>query len=60
MNAYYDTLKYLVMLMLLLFTFSMPAMYIYSSYDGLITEPMSGITRYSLGNMGTYLLFLIY
>jgi hypothetical protein len=52
MNAYYDTLKYLVMLMLLIFVFSLPSMYIYKSYSGLAAEPMYGITRYSLGNMG--------
>lgn len=54
MNAYYDTLKYLVMLMLLIFTFSLPSMYVYNSYQGLAGEPMFGITRYSLGNMGIF------
>jgi hypothetical protein len=36
MNAYYDTLKYLMMLMLLLFVFSLPSVFIYSSYGALV------------------------
>ena len=54
MNAYYDTLKYLVMLMLLIFTFSLPSILIYNSYEGISSDPMGAITRYSLGNMGIF------
>lgn len=60
MNAYYDTLKYLMVLMLLLFVFSFPSVMIYSSYEGIVRQPMGFITKYSLGNMGTpYLVLLI-
>jgi hypothetical protein len=52
MNAYYDSLKYLIVLMLLLFVFSLPSVFIYSSYSGIVKQPMGFITRYSLGNMG--------
>jgi len=36
MNAYYDTLKYLMVLMLLLFVFSLPSVFIYSSNSALV------------------------
>jgi len=36
MNAYYDTLKYLMILMLLLFVFSLPSVFIYSSYSAIV------------------------
>ena len=35
MNAFFDTLKYMMILMIILFTFSFPAMYIYSSFNAL-------------------------
>jgi hypothetical protein len=54
MNAYFDTLKYMMILMLLIFVFSFPALKIYSSYDGLKNEAMYMFTKYSLGNLGKY------
>jgi hypothetical protein len=52
MNAYFEKLKYFMILMALMFVFSLPSMSIYASYDGLAAKPMAFITRYSLGNMG--------
>ena len=55
MNAYFDTLKYMMVLMLILFIFSMPAMYIYKSYNSLQHENMYLFTQLSLGNLGNIL-----
>jgi hypothetical protein len=52
MNAYFDTLKFMMILMLILFFFSSPAMYIYSNYNALQHETMYMFTRLSLGNLG--------
>lgn len=52
MNAYFDTLKYMMIMMLLIFVFSFPAIKIYSSYDGLKNGAMYMFTKYSLGNLG--------
>ena len=52
MNAYFDTLKYMMILMFILFLFSVPAMAIYNSYDALKSQPMYLFTRLSLGNLG--------
>ncbi len=57
MNAYFDTLKYMMIMMLLIFVFSFPAIKIYSSYDGLKNGAMYMFTKYSLGNLGKYDLF---
>ena len=54
MNAYFDTLKYMMILMFILFLFSMPAMYVYSSYSALQNENMYVFTKLSLGNMGKH------
>jgi hypothetical protein len=54
MNAYFDTLKYMMILMLLIFVFSFPALKIYSSYDALKNEAMFMFTKYSLGNLGKH------
>jgi hypothetical protein len=54
MNAYYDTLKYMMVLMMLLFVFSLPSVFIYSSYTGIVKQSMGFITRFSLGNMGIF------
>lgn len=35
MNAYFDTLKYMMILMFILFIISLPTMYIYSSFKAL-------------------------
>jgi len=60
MNAYYDTLKYMMILMMLLFTFSLPSVFIYSSYSGIVKNSMGFITRFSLGNMGIFHAKLIF
>lgn len=52
MNAYFDTLKFMMILMLVLFLFSYPAMHIYSKYNALQHENMYLFTRFSLGNLG--------
>lgn len=52
MNAYFDTLKYMMILMLLIFVFSLPALKIYASYDALKDGAMYMFTKYSLGNLG--------
>jgi hypothetical protein len=52
MNAYFDTLKFMMILMFCLFVFSLPAMHIYSSYNSLMHENMYLFTRFSLGNLG--------
>lgn len=52
MNAYFEKLKYFMILMMFLFFFSLPSIYIYQSYDALASQPMSFVTKYSLGNMG--------
>jgi hypothetical protein len=54
MNAYFDTLKYMMVLMFLIFTFNFPAMHIYSSFDSLKHEAMYMFTQYSLGNLGNH------
>lgn len=54
MNAYYDTLKYFMVLMILLFVFSLPSVFVYSSYTGIVKQSMGFITRFSLGNMGIF------
>jgi hypothetical protein len=52
MNAFFDTLTYLMRLMLLMFLFSLPMIYIYSSYGAIENAPKGFISRFSLGNMG--------
>jgi len=44
MNAYYDTLRYLMIMMFLIFLFCIPTMVIYSSYDGIVKDPKGPIT----------------
>ncbi|CDW71360.1 UNKNOWN [Stylonychia lemnae] len=51
MNVYFDTLKYLIVLMLLVFVFSLPSVFVYASYNGLAKQPMPFVTQFSLGNM---------
>jgi hypothetical protein len=52
MNAYFDLLRYLSLLMFLIFVFSIPAMTIYKSYGAIKDDAMGVITQFSLGNMG--------
>ena len=52
MNAYFDTLFYLMIMMVFISVFSLPSMYIYSSYSGIRADAMGSITQFSLGNMG--------
>lgn len=44
MNAYFDTLWYLMIMMMLVCVFSFPTMYIYKSYDGIKGDAMGIIT----------------
>lgn len=60
MNAYFDTLKYMMILMLLIFVFSLPALKIYSSYDALKDGAMYMFTKYSLGNLGKNLYIIFF
>ncbi len=52
MKAYYDSLIYMMILMFILFVFSLPAMNIYSKHNALRNENMYMFTKYSLGNLG--------
>lgn len=52
MNAYFDSLVYMMIMMVVLFMFSFPAMYIYSNYNALRNEAMYTFTKFSLGNLG--------
>jgi hypothetical protein len=52
MNAYFDTIKYLLNLMWLMLIFTMPVQFLYSGYDGLKGQPGYAINKYSLGNLG--------
>jgi hypothetical protein len=52
MNAYFDTLRYLMFMMLFIFVCIMPVMYLYSGYQGISKDAMGAVTRFSLGNMG--------
>jgi hypothetical protein len=44
MNAFFDLLRYLSILMFLIFAFSIPAMTIYSSYGAIRDDNMGIIT----------------
>ncbi len=44
MNAYFEKLKYFMILFLLMFVFSLPSMKIYASYDALAGKPMAIVT----------------
>jgi hypothetical protein len=52
MNAYFDTLRYLMILMLFVFVFFIPNMAIYSHYGAIKSDAMGVVTQFSLGNMG--------
>jgi hypothetical protein len=58
MNAYFDSLVYMMIMMVVLFMFSFPAMYIYSNYNALRNEAMYTFTKFSLGNLGKRLYYL--
>jgi hypothetical protein len=58
MNSYFDTLKYMMILMFIFFIVSIPAMGIYSSYDYLKSQPMYFVTKFSLGNLGKKINYL--
>ena len=59
MNAYFDSLVYMMILMVVLFMFSFPAMYIYSNYNALRNEAMYTFTKLSLGNLGKQIYLVI-
>lgn len=52
MNAYFDTLRYLMILMLFIFVFMIPIMAIYQHYGAIKNDAMGVVTQFSLGNMG--------
>lgn len=52
MNAYFDTLRYLMTAMLFIFAFLIPTMGIYQYYGAIKNDAMGVITQFSLGNMG--------
>jgi hypothetical protein len=52
MNAYFDTLRYLMILMFILMLFSLPAMFIYSRYNALEHQDKYIFNKFALGNMG--------
>ena len=54
MNAYYTLLRQLAILFILLSVFTMPLMFIYSSYDGLKEQPKYFANKFAIGNMGKY------
>lgn len=55
MNAYYDFIKSLGILFLLIAIFSIPAMSIFAKYGAIVGQPKGIITQFSLGNMGKIL-----
>ena len=53
MGAFFDTVKMLMWAMLFMFLFVIPNMYIYSEGNGIKSDYMGMVTKYSLGNLGT-------
>ena len=54
MNAYYTLLRQLAVLFVLLTIFTLPLMFIYSSYNGLAEQPKYFANRFAIGNMGKW------
>ena len=52
MNAYFDIIAQLVAMFACITVFTIPVMYIYSSYTGLQHAPYYALDMWSLGNMG--------
>jgi hypothetical protein len=52
MGAFFDTVKMLMWAMLFMFLFVVPNMYIYSEGNGIKSDYMGMVTKYSLGNLG--------
>jgi hypothetical protein len=52
MGAYFDTLKLLMWAMLFIFLVVSPNIYIYQTGNGIKSDLMGVVTKYSLGNMG--------
>ena len=52
MNAYFDTLKYLMQMMMFITLFCIPTMSIYAKYGAVKQESLDPFTVLSLGNMG--------
>ncbi len=60
MGAYFDTLKLLMWAMLFIFLVVSPNIYIYQTGNGIKSDLMGVVTKYSLGNMGMNDFFIIY
>ena len=58
MNAYFDTLKYLMQMMIFITIFTIPTMSIYAKYGAVKQESLDPFTVLSLGNMGIFNLIL--
>lgn len=54
MNSYYKLLRQLAVLFFMLSIFTMPLMFIYSSYRGLDDQPKYFANRFSIGNLGKW------
>ena len=54
MNSYYKLLRQLAVLFLMLTAFTMPLMFIYSSYSGLAEQPKYFANKFAIGNMGKF------
>jgi len=53
MNAYFDLIKSMMWLFIVISIFSIPAMMVYQKYGAIKEMPKGAITQFSLGNMGT-------
>ena len=60
MGAYFDTLKMLMWAMLFIFLVVSPNIYIYQTGNGIKSDLMGVVTKYSLGNMGMNASNLLY
>ena len=58
MNAYFDTLKYLMIMMSFITLFCIPTMSIYAKYGAVGEESLDPFTIFTLGNMGNSILIL--
>ena len=52
MNAYFDIIQSLMWMFCMITLFTIPVMYIFSSYKGLANAPYYPLDMWSLGNMG--------
>ena len=54
MNAYFNIIQQLIAMMCWITIFTIPVMYIYSSYSGLAGTLYYPLDMWSLGNMGKF------